>query len=224
MDFMKMVMVCCDRLKTINGNDIPDRATAAVENGTGPDIFQLMWNQAILFSGGLMDHTALVGEVIKGGMYPALEGTSKVGGVYRGVPGFGVGNADAYRTDIFSDLGIKAPDIWEEYLTVGKKLKENGSPVGQTLGHTFGDAPTFAYPLLWSFGGMQTDEKQNVVITKGPTGRFHSLLTFTNCITNYSKNKDEAAGCSRSFRSSYFGRIQALSTSSISLSVSLTYA
>jgi len=254
-------------VETINGNDIPARATAAVESGTGPDIFQLMWNQAILFSGGLIDHTALVGELIKGDMYPALEGTSKVGGVYRGVPRFGVGNANAYRTDIFSDLGIKAPDTWEEYLTVGKKLKENGTPVGQTLGHTFGDAPTFVYPLLWSFGGMETDEKQNVVINskgtaaaldflrefwnaacdpgglawddssnnraffaetiaatlngasiyfvarrnpekappgladninhflnpKGPNGRYHSILTFTDCITKYSKNKDAAA-------------------------------
>jgi multiple sugar transport system substrate-binding protein len=241
-------------IETINGNDIPARATAAVESGTGPDIFQLMWNQAYLFAGGLMDHTALVKELIPGKMYPAMEGTANINGVYRGVPRFGVGNANAYRTDIFDDLGIK-------------ELKENGTPVGQTLGHTFGDAPTFTYPLLWCFGGMETDEKQNVVINskgtaaaldflrefwsaacdpgglawddssnnraffaesiaatlngasiyfvarrnpekappgladninhflnpKGPNGRFHSILTFTNCITKYSKNKDAAA-------------------------------
>ena len=28
---------------------------------------------------------------------------------------------------------------------------------------------------------------------KGPAGRFHSILTFTNCITKFSKNKDAAA-------------------------------
>ena len=38
------------------------------------------------------------------------------------------------------------------------KLKKKGHPYGQTLGHTFGDAPAWAYPLLWNFGGMETDK------------------------------------------------------------------
>jgi multiple sugar transport system substrate-binding protein len=38
------------------------------------------------------------------------------------------------------------------------KLKKKGRPIGQTLGHTFGDAPAWAYPLLWNFGGMETDK------------------------------------------------------------------
>lgn len=253
-------------IETINGNDIPARATAAVESNTGPDIFQLMWNQAHLFAAGLEDHNALVEEVIGGGIYSFLDNAVKVDGVYRGVPRYGLGNANTYRTDIFKDLGIKTPDTWEEYLEVGKKLKANGTPVGQTLGHTWGDSPMFTYPLLWSFGGMETDEKQRVAINsketaaaiefmrefwnaacdpgglawddssnnraffaetiastlnaasiyfvarrnpekappgmadninhflmpKGPAGRFHVILTFSNCITKYSKNKDAA--------------------------------
>jgi multiple sugar transport system substrate-binding protein len=38
------------------------------------------------------------------------------------------------------------------------KLKKKGHPIGQTLGHTFGDAPAWAYPLLWNFGGVETDK------------------------------------------------------------------
>ncbi len=34
------------KYETINANGIPARATAAVESGTGPDVFQLQWNQA----------------------------------------------------------------------------------------------------------------------------------------------------------------------------------
>ena len=30
-------------------------------------------------------------------------------------------------------------------------------PYGQTLGHAFGDAPGWAYPLMWAFGGVETD-------------------------------------------------------------------
>src|SRR5437879_5579360 len=40
---------------------------------------------------------------------------------------------------------------------VGMKLKKKGKPIGQTLGHTFGDAPAWAYPLMWGFGGMEVD-------------------------------------------------------------------
>jgi multiple sugar transport system substrate-binding protein len=36
--------------------------------------------------------------------------------------------------------------------------------VGQALGHSFGDPPTFAYPLLWSFGGAETDASGKKVI------------------------------------------------------------
>ena len=47
---------------------------------------------------------------------------------------------------------------------VATKLKKKGQPYGQTLGHTFGDAPAWAYPLLWNFGGMETDQSGKTAI------------------------------------------------------------
>jgi len=38
-----------------------------------------------------------------------------------------------------------------------KTLKTKGRPLGQTLGHTFGDAPGFWYPYLWSWGGKEVE-------------------------------------------------------------------
>ncbi len=67
------------------------------------------------------------------------------------------------------------PNTWDEYLEVGRALKNNNLPVGQTLGHTFGDAPTFAYPLMWSFGGQEVDESGKVVINSEGT---HKALAF----------------------------------------------
>ena len=61
------------------------------------------------------------------------------------------------------------PDTWEKYRDVGKKLKAKGRPIGQTLGHTFGDAPTFTYPYLWSWGGKEVDESGKVVINSKET-------------------------------------------------------
>jgi multiple sugar transport system substrate-binding protein len=44
-----------------------------------------------------------------------------------------------------------------------------GHPVGQTVGHTFGDAVDFTYPYLWSYGVAERDEKGNVVIASKQT-------------------------------------------------------
>lgn len=168
-EFEKMTGVKIN-FETINANDLPARATAAVEGGTGPDIFQLQWNQPHLYADGIEDHTKLAQELDSDQVYPYLKAASNVNGIYRGVPYYGIGNAFAYRKDIFEEVGIKkVPDTWEEFLEAGKKLKQFGMPVGQTLGHTFGDAPTFAYPLLWCFGGQEVDENQKVAINSKET-------------------------------------------------------
>ena len=50
------------------------------------------------------------------------------------------------------------PKTWDDARKVFAALKKKGKPYGQTLGHTFGDAPTFTYTMLWSFGGAETDK------------------------------------------------------------------
>ena len=76
----------------------------------------------------------------------------------------------AYRKSWFDEVGAKTfPKTWEEYHDVGKKLKAAKRPIGQTLGNTFGDAPTFTYPLLWSFGGQEVDAKGKVVLDSKET-------------------------------------------------------
>jgi multiple sugar transport system substrate-binding protein len=152
-------------LEHINANDLAARATAAIEGRKGPDILQLLNNSPHLYAGGLEDHTQLIAELGGDKFYPFIMDAVKVEGIVRGVPYFFGGGANTYRKDIFQKVGIdKPPDTWEEHLAAGKKLKKFGMPIGQTLGHTFGDAPGFAYPLLWSFGGMEVDEKGKVAI------------------------------------------------------------
>jgi multiple sugar transport system substrate-binding protein len=122
-----------------------------------------------LFAAGLSDHNALVEELAGDGLYDWAKGSATVEGVARAVPLFNVGNAVVYRKDVFDELGLTAPNTWDEYLKVGTEMKNNNLPVGQTLGHTFGDAPSFAYPFLWSFGGMETDESGKVIINSAET-------------------------------------------------------
>lgn len=158
------------KYETINAKDLNARLTAAVESRSGPDIFQTIWNQPHLYAVGLEDHNALAEELGVAKQYAFQREAAYVDGVYRGIPYYGIGGAVAYRKDIFKDLGIaKVPATLDEYLEVGTTLKDNGWPVGQTLGHTFGDAPSFVYPLLWSFGGKEVDEDGKVAIDSKAT-------------------------------------------------------
>ena len=162
-------------VEMINQNDMAARITAAVESGSGADVIQMNANQPHLFANGLADHNALVEELLGDQVYEWARGAATVDGVARSVPLFNIGNAIAYRTDFFEEFGLAVPNTWDEYLEVGRVLKNNNVPVGQTLGHTFGDAPTFAYPLLWSFGGQEVDESGKVMIDSEGT---HEALAF----------------------------------------------
>lgn len=156
----------------INANDLPARATAAVEGGTGPDIITLLNNYPQLYASGIDNHNDLIEEIEKKAneeIYPFVKEAVLVNGEYKGVPYHFGGGANVYRKDIFQEVGVKVPETWDEYLEVGKKLKQFGMPVGQTLGHTFGDAPGFAYTLLWCFGGKEVDEKGKVAINSKET-------------------------------------------------------
>src|SRR5258706_6539756 len=70
-----------------------------------------------------------------------------------------LGIAVAYRKSWFAEAGYpKFPETWEQYREAGKKLKAQGRPIGQTLGHTYNDAPAFSYPFLWSWGGKEVEQ------------------------------------------------------------------
>src|SRR3569833_1561305 len=61
------------------------------------------------------------------------------------------------------DFVPASDQLWRKELVpqaekeLGMKLKEAGHPIGQTLGHTCGDAPTFTYPYMWSWGGKEVE-------------------------------------------------------------------
>src|SRR5262245_611914 len=156
----------------INANDLQPRITAAIQSGAGADIFQMLWNWPHLYAPGIIDVSDVAEPIGKsqGGFYEAFETATKVGGRWLAVPhGIG-GNAVAYRRSWHAEIGVtEFPKTWDAWREVGKKLKAKGRPVGQAFGHSFGDPPAFCYPLLWSFGGAETDPsgKKVVINSKG---------------------------------------------------------
>ena len=82
-----------------------------------------------------------------------------------------VGVALTNRKTWFAKAGFadgEVPDTWERYIAAGKKMKATGRPFGQTLGHTFGDAPAFWYPYLWSWGGKEVEADGKTVVLNSP--------------------------------------------------------
>src|SRR3989442_12423501 len=156
----------------INANDLQPRITAAIQSGSGADIIQMLWNWAQLYANGLVDVSDVADPIGKaqGGFYEVFEASARVGSRWLAVPHAVIGNAVAYRRSWFNEIGAKEfPKTWDEYREVGKKLKAKGKPIGQALGHSFGDPPTFAYPFLWDFGGAEVDKsgKKVVINSKG---------------------------------------------------------
>jgi multiple sugar transport system substrate-binding protein len=106
----------------------------------------------------------------QGGYYKLATANTTDGKRALSVPWAIIGAMISYRKSWFEEVGYNEfPKTWQEYHDAGKKLKAKGRPIGQTLGHTFGDAPTFSYPLLWSFGGKEVDEKGKVVLDSKET-------------------------------------------------------
>jgi multiple sugar transport system substrate-binding protein len=156
-------------LETINANDIQARITSAIQSGTGPDIIHALNSWAQLYGESVADVSDVAEEIGKaqGGFYDTSKAVAHDGKRWIAVP-WGIGGVQiAYRKSWFAEIGYaegKFPATWEQYREAGKKLKAAGRPLGQTLGHTFGDAPLFSYPYLWSWGGKEVEEDGKAVV------------------------------------------------------------
>jgi multiple sugar transport system substrate-binding protein len=160
------------RLETININDLQARITAAIEAQSGADIIAMAHNWPHLYQRALADVSDLCEWKAseQGGYYPVAEAAARENGRWLALPLDIVGLLIAYRKSWFAEAGApEPPRTLDEYRRLGARLKRRGRPIGQTLGHTLGDAPAWAYPLLWAFGAAETDPsgKRVVLDSKG---------------------------------------------------------
>ena len=158
-------------MENINGNDLQPRITAAIQTGAGPDIVFMLHNWPHLYASSLADVSDLCEWKAKdqGGYYDQSEAAARDGSRWLALPYGIVGNQMAYRKSWFASVGAtQPPKTLDEWRKIGAALKKKGKPIGQTLGHTYGDAPTFSYPLLWTFGGAETDKSGKKVVLNSP--------------------------------------------------------
>jgi multiple sugar transport system substrate-binding protein len=156
----------------INGNDIPARTTAAIQSGTGPDVICALNLAPQLYPDSIADVSDVAEKIGKdqGGFYNASRLVAHNGKKWLGIPWCILGNENAYRKSWFEAVGVtKFPATWDEYRAAGKKLKAKAQPLGQALGHSFGDPPTFWYPYLWSWGGKEVEKDGKVALDSKAT-------------------------------------------------------
>src|SRR5260370_7186826 len=154
-------------LETVNGNDLQPRVTAGIQSGAGPDLIMAFNNQTYLYANSVVDLTVLAEEGGKsqGGLFPYARSICSDGKMFMSMPWAVIGGMVAYRKSWFDEIGVtKFPDTWETFREAGKKLKAKSRPLGQTLGHTFGDAPGFTYPYMWSWGGKEVEADGKTVV------------------------------------------------------------
>ena len=152
--------------ETVNGNDLQPRVTASVQSGSGPDLIMVFNNQSALYAESVVDISDLAEELSSrdGGLYTYSRAVTSDGKQFNSMPWAIVGSMNAYRKSWFDEVGVtKFPETWEAYHEAGKKLKAKGHPIGQAVSHSFGDPPTFVYPLLWSFGGKEVEADSKTV-------------------------------------------------------------
>jgi len=147
-------------IELINANDIQARTTSAIQSGSGPDIICALNNWPQLYPESVADVSDVAEEIGKAqeGFYEEAKVVANDGKKWLAVPWCIVGAQMAYRKSWFEEIGYAADKFlqsWDQFRAAGKLLKAKGRPMGQTLGHTFGDAPTFVYPFMWSFGGKE---------------------------------------------------------------------
>ena len=153
--------------ETINGNDLQARITSGIQSGSGADIMHALHNWPHLYADSVVDVSDVAEEVAaqQGGFYDIFPVLMKGANGWLGVPWCALGILLCYRKSWFDEIGLTSfPDTWAKYREAGKLLKAKGRPIGQTLGHAYGDALVFSYPYLWSWGGQEVEADGKTVV------------------------------------------------------------
>ena len=154
--------------ETVNANDLQPRITSAIQSGSGADLIMLNNNHPQLYAASCVDLADVVEPLGKaeGGHYPLVKANSADGSQ---VAVHAVGHHR--RHDRLPQIVVRRGRRHQRSPTPGRSIarsarssKPRAGRIGQTLGHTFGDAPAFSYPYLWSWGGKEVEADGKTVV------------------------------------------------------------
>ncbi|NVN87428.1 MAG: ABC transporter substrate-binding protein [Rhodopseudomonas sp.] len=176
--FMKIVDAfqkatgCTITVSNESYDDIQPKASVAANTGQGLDMVWGLYSLPHLLGNKVTDMADVANYLggKYGGWTKSAEDYCKVGNKWVGVPIATSGALFNYRIAACEKAGFKEfPKDTAGMLEMFKGLQKNGTPGGMALGHASGDANTWMYWALWTFGGNMVDEKDKVVINSPET-------------------------------------------------------
>jgi multiple sugar transport system substrate-binding protein len=163
---------CTINVSNESYDDLQPKASVAANTGQGLDMVWGLYSLPHLLGNKVAD-VADVANYLGGkygGWTKSAEDYCKVGNKWVGVPIAVTGALINYRIGACEKAGFKEfPKDTAGFLELCKGLQKNGTPAGMALGHASGDANTWLYWALWTFGGNMVDAKDKVVLNSPET-------------------------------------------------------
>jgi N,N'-diacetylchitobiose transport system substrate-binding protein len=130
-----------------------DKFTTAIAGGKGPDVAEMgtTWTPEFASLGALSEVPATEGEYVS-----SLIEAGSVDGTAYGRPWYAGARAFIYRTDVFEDLGLQAPESWDDVQAAAAKIKAEGGDI-DAIGVT-GLTEHYYLPTVWQNGGQIAEE------------------------------------------------------------------
>ena len=135
--------------------DAHDRFVTAIAGGTTPDIAETgtTWTAEFADAGALLpiDEYVDAEDGLREDLVDGLEESGTYEEELYGMPWYAGVRSIVYRADIFEELGLDAPETWDDIIAAGNAIKEAypdmlAFPVA-------GDAEFQTYPWVWGAGG-----------------------------------------------------------------------
>jgi multiple sugar transport system substrate-binding protein len=196
------------RIDVSGWEDLRPQTAVTANTGAGPDIVVGFTDDPHLYGDKLVDLTDVADYLGKkyGGWYPLAEKYGQRVGTKQwiAIPMGASGGLLLYRKQWLKEIGYETvPTDLDKFLDVCRKLKAAGHPPGFAVGHAVGDANAYCHWLVWTFGGLMTDEtgknvtinsKETVEALKYGKALYETFIPGTNSWNDTGNNKALLAG------------------------------
>jgi multiple sugar transport system substrate-binding protein len=159
-------------IQVITLGNLQAKVTPTMESGSGPDVMVLQGYGPRLYSDSLLDVSDVAKEIDQknGGFFDIAKDVGNIDGQWKAIPAYFYMHQVLYRKDVLEKVGEKAPQTWEDFARVAKKIKDaklGVAPFGVAYG-TSDDGNQFVQGVLWSYGSKMISADGKTVTFDSP--------------------------------------------------------
>lgn len=139
--------------------DAHDRFVTSIAGGTTPDVAETgtTWTAEFADAGALAPIDEYVdGEDLRGDLVEGLVESGTYEEELYGMPWYAGVRSLVYRADLFEELGLEAPESWDDIVAAGEAIK--AAKPEMIAFAVPGDAEFPVYPWVWGAGGEVATE------------------------------------------------------------------